>query len=402
MLPEPLTTAALADAMAESNPDSLAAATRLRRRYPPQVAAAALEQASLRQHAAVKFGSAAAGMFFTRDGLEQATRPAIAAHHADRFTAAGVRRVVDLGCGIGSDAMAVADAGLSVTAVERDPHTAEIAEANLSNVEATEGGASVADNWRGISVDVAAGDAERLAAALIGTGDGVFADPSRRTAAGRVWRTTDFSPRWDLVLRLLSGERPAGIKLGPGIPHSQIPGGVEAEWVSDRGETVEVTLWAGPGSEPEQRAALIMPDHRLPTDPSATVDVAPPGSYIYEPAGAVIRAGGIATLAQRIGGWLLDSQIAYLSSDHATPTPYATGFRIVEVLPYREKDLRSWVRDHRVGRLEIKKRGIDVDPAALRRRLRPTGDESATMIIARTTDGRKVLICERISPPAKL
>jgi hypothetical protein len=358
-------------------------------------------------------------MFFTRDGLEQATRPAVAAHHADRFVAAGVRRVVDFGCGIGTDAMAFADAGLSVTAVERDPHTAEIARANLSNIEATESGAAVVDNGRGASVDdsgreasvadngcgasseIITGDAEQLAAGLLDTGGGVFADPSRRTAAGRVWRTTDFSPSWDLVLRLLCGDRPAGVKLGPGIPHSQIPSGVEAEWISDRGETVEVTLWAGPGANPDQHAALIMPDHRLAADPSATVGIAPLGSYIYEPDGAVIRAGAIATLAQRIGGWLLDSQIAYLGSDHARPTPYATGFKIIEVLPYREKDLRGWVRDHRIGRLEIKKRGIDIDPAVLRRRLRPSGDKAATMIIARTSEGTQVLICERISQPAK-
>ena len=102
----------LAAAMAEPDPGSLAAATRLRRVAEPEQAAAALQQAALRRQAVAKFGAAAETMFFTRDGLEQATRPAVADQHAQRFLAAGVRRVVDLGCGIGADALAFARARL--------------------------------------------------------------------------------------------------------------------------------------------------------------------------------------------------------------------------------------------------------------------------------------------------
>ena len=65
-------------------------------------------------------------------GLEQATRPEVADHHASRFLEAGVRRVIDLGCGIGSDSMAFARAGLEVVAVDVDPATAAVAQANLA------------------------------------------------------------------------------------------------------------------------------------------------------------------------------------------------------------------------------------------------------------------------------
>ena len=130
-LPFGLTADALGAAVAEEDPESLAAASRLRARFDPGLAAAALTQAALRRQARAKFGADAETMFFTRDGLEQATRPAIAEHHARRFVAAGVRRVIDLGCGIGSDALAFARAGLEVVAVERDPDTAAVAAANL-------------------------------------------------------------------------------------------------------------------------------------------------------------------------------------------------------------------------------------------------------------------------------
>ena len=113
------------------------------------------------------------------------------------------------------------------------------------------------------------GDAVELAPTLLG-GPGVaaFADPARRTGRGRSWRLEDLSPPWSFVETLLAGDRAAGVKLGPGLPHRVIPAGVEAEWVSERGDTVEVGLWAGPGTLPGTRVALLLPDDRLVVDPS--------------------------------------------------------------------------------------------------------------------------------------
>ena len=130
-LPFGLTGDALAAAMSEADRDSLAASSRMRARYGPELAAAALTQATLRRQARAKFGEAAAEMFFTRAGLEQATRPEVADHHASRFREAEVRRVIDLGCGIGSDSMAFLRAGLEVVAVDVDPATAAVARSNL-------------------------------------------------------------------------------------------------------------------------------------------------------------------------------------------------------------------------------------------------------------------------------
>ncbi len=83
--------------------------------HDPGLVAAVLTQAKLRQKARGKFGDFAGRMLFTEAGLEQATRLAVAAQHAGRFAAAGLRRVADLGCGIGGDAMAMAALDLDVT-----------------------------------------------------------------------------------------------------------------------------------------------------------------------------------------------------------------------------------------------------------------------------------------------
>ena len=90
--------------------------------------------------------------------------------------------MVDLGCGIGTDALALLDAGLEVVAVEADPETASIAQANL-----------------GDRAEVLVGDAVELAPSLLGPGVGAFADPARRTGRGRSWRVEDLSPPWSFV-----------------------------------------------------------------------------------------------------------------------------------------------------------------------------------------------------------
>lgn len=51
---------------------------------------------------------------------------------------------------------------------------------------------------------------------------------------------------------------------------------------------------------------------------------------------------------------------------------------MLQELPYDERGLRRWVQEQGVGILEIKVRGIDVDPAVLRKKLKPAGKASAT------------------------
>lgn len=379
MLPFGLTSEALNAAMLEEDPESLAAATRMRTQYGPELAATALTQATLRRQARAKFGEAAAVMFFTRAGLEQATRPEVADHHAGRFAEAGVRRVIDFGCGIGSDSMAFARAGLEVVAVDVDPVTATVAQANLAG-----------------RAEVICADASDVVEQLMTSGVGVFCDPARRDDRGRVWRVEDFTPPWSTVMNLLDGRRAAGVKLGPALPHALIPAAMEAEWITHRGETVEVTLWAGTGANPGRRSALIMPDARLTVTAAPPLPVRDLGRYLYEPAGAVIRAGGIADLGAQLGAGLLDPQVAYLTSDQLCSTPFAAAFEVQQRLPFHLKALRNWVREAQIGVLEIKKRGIDMDPAKLRRRLRLAGPNSATMVVSRTPSGAIAARVDRV------
>ena len=351
---------------------------KLRRRYHATLVTAAVTQAALRHRAVAKFGPDAERMYFTPDGLEQATRTTVGIHRAKRLAAAlPGATAVDLGCGIGGDLISAARAGLRVTGVERDPETAATARANLAAL--------------GLPGDVLVGEAESTDLTPY---DVVFADPARRADGRRVFDHNAYSPPWPFVTALL--ERTACVKVAPGIPHDTIPDGVEAEWVSDAGEVKEAALWSGELYGGTPRRATLLPSEATVADAPAA-DTGPVGQYIYEPDGAVVRAGLVTAVAAAVDGWLLDPRIAYVTATQYVATPLASAYEMLEELPYKEKALRAWVRGQGIGTLEIKKRGVDLDPAQLRKKLAPKGSASATLIITRIGREAVAYSCRRVT-----
>ncbi|OJV60674.1 MAG: SAM-dependent methyltransferase [Cellulomonas sp. 73-145] len=356
----------------------------------PALVAAALTQSRLRARARTKFGDFADGMLFTPAGLEQATRLPVAAHHARRYLAAGLTRVADLTTGIGADAMALAGVGIQVLAVDLDEVTAAVATVNLRHFP---------------EAQVRHGDGLQLDLAAEGV-DGVYADPARRSAAGRrSWEPTDWTPPLDALLALRDRVPAVGLKLGPGLPHRLVPDGALAQWVSVDGDVVEVGLWFGPlAPEGPGRSALVLRDGRAHTLTGGTDDDERPpvgavGTYLYEPDGAVIRAGLVGTVAQDLSGRLLDPTIAYVTADRLVPSDVATTYRVLDDLPFGVKRLRTYLRERGVGRLTVKKRGTAVTPEQLRGQLDLRGDAEATVVLTRVGGSQRVLLVEPVAGP---
>ncbi|MDR7087716.1 SAM-dependent methyltransferase [Aeromicrobium panaciterrae] len=351
----------------------LALGTRLRKTYASALVAAAVTQNHLRGKAIAKFGEDASRMYFTHDALEQSTRQRVAAHRASRLASTGAESVVDLGCGIGGDLIAFARAGLRVRGVELDPVRAAVAEANLHAL--------------GLDGEVITADVRKVE---IGKDEVAFIDPARRDGRGRTFSTSDLQPPWEWVCRLLEGRAVA--KVMPGLAHDAVPQGVEAEWVSDGGDLVEACLWGAPFATATRRAT-VLPSGQGLVSIGELAALAQPGAYIYEPDDAVIRSGLVGELAGDIGGWLMDTRIAYVSSDRAVTTPLARGFRVIDELPFREKPLKAALQVRRIGTLTVKKRGVDIVPEELIKRLKLKGPNPATVIMTRVRgDGRAFLV----------
>lgn len=365
--------------------DELALATRLRRDHPAELVSAALAQARLRQRARAKFGEDAARMYFTPDGVEQSTRSSVAVYRAGRFAGLGVRRLADLCCGIGGDAIALARAGVQVLAVDHSPLACAAARANAQALGLDH------------RIEVRCADVRSVDTSGF---DAVFVDPARRSARGRVFDPEAYSPPLSWAVEAAERAPRAALKVAPGIPHEAVPAGVEAEWVSDRGEVKEAVLWFGgadggsggdrPG--PAVRATLLPGGHTLAGTGLPDPEAGPVGRYLYEPDGAVVRAHLVAEVAARVRGTLIDPTIAYVTSDELVPTPYATAYEIGDVLPFNLKRLKALLRQREVGTVVVKKRGSAVEPEELRRRLKPEGPNSATVILTRVAGAPTMLL----------
>ncbi|HTK67971.1 MAG TPA: class I SAM-dependent methyltransferase [Pseudonocardia sp.] len=401
--------------------NELAVAERLRARYPVEMVNAALGMTELRRRARAKF-TLADDMYFTRDGLEQASGEASSRHRARRFAGAG--RVVDLCTGIGGDliGLAGADGVAEVTAVDRDPLHLRMA---VLNAAAYRVGAEV----RTSCVDVRDADLDGAGA--------VFVDPARR-AAGRRLRTGESEPPLAWCAALTERVGGVGVKAAPGLDRASVPPGWEVEFVAHGRDLKEAVLWspslagagvasratvlpsgvggaeagargsgaetgardsgadtgardtgaeAGPGTDGYDGVEFLA----VPGDP---VECREPGEYLLDPNPAITRAGLVEDLARVLGAWKIDPMIAFLSADRPLTSRFARTLRVLDSAPWREKELAARLRALGIGSVDVRRRGLAGDVDVLRRRLKLPPGRPATLVMTRVDDQPWALICE--------
>ena len=327
----------------------------LRQRFAPDEAAVLLDQARLRQAARAKFPDADK-LYFIDEALQQASSLAVARYRARYF--APYQRVADLGCGIGGDTIAMAVVGPHVLAFERDPVRAYFAATNIQALQLTSRAEVICDDWTTATLDVEA----------------AFIDPARRVHERRVFHLDQMEPPIAAILALAADIPHLLVKVAPGIDYSEIPSGVEVEFISEHGTLKEALLRFGDFRRGVERTATLLPGPHQFTSivEDRTVVVQQPGAFFYEPDPAILRASLVRPLAVELGATQIDESIAYLTSDICVTTPFARVWRVLRHGPFNLKGLNVWLRELGAGDVIVKKRGSPIDPDAFRKRLKTT------------------------------
>lgn len=358
----------------------------LRERLDPDQAALVLTQLDLQNRAREKF-SAADHMLFTRAGLEQATSASIADWRAQRF--AGFERIIDLCCGIGGDAMALASLPHApvLTMVDRDPVHLLLAEHNVRTVVPNA-------EIHVIESDVLDVDLTHEHA--------IFIDPARRTDRGRMEKA-ESDPPLTWAIGLAEQGRALGIKAAPGIDHDAVPTGWELEMIASGFDLKEAVLWS-PGlaevtSPRPARSATVIddsgPHHFLSRhcDGVANVELRP-GNWLLDLNPAITRAGLVEDFACETHTGMIDGRIGFLVADQFIDTRFSRAMRILDVLPWHEKRIKSRLRELEAGPIDIRRRGLAGDVDAITKRLRGKGDRRLTIAMTRVDDEPAAIICE--------
>jgi len=367
---------------------TLSLLTQLRRTFAADVAGELLSQAQLRRRALAKFADADR-MYFVAEALEQATAQTPAEHRAAQLDAlAPDGALLDLGCGIGGDMLALARRR-TVIAYEIDPVRARIAQANAAALGLADCVAIHTADWTAA-----------LAAGALPPSVAAFVDPARRRDGKRAFSLHMMQPPLAAILDLCARIPLVAVKVMPGVQNDELPADCCVEFVSHEGACKEAVLWFGREGAPRRWASVHRADgwHTLANDGAA-----PPlgelaaGMFLYEPDPAVIRAGALAPLCARLDGHLFAPDIAYIVAPRFRPEALAQGFAIEEVHRFSLKLLNRRLAALGVGQVELLKRGFPQEPESLRPRLRLTqGGRPAALIFTRRGDEHWMLIGRRV------
>jgi hypothetical protein len=324
-------------------------------------AAVLVETTLLRRKATAKFADPS-DWLFTDEALQQATAEPVASHRARRLAGLTVH---DATCSIGTELAALRNSAAYVVGSDIDPVRLAMAAHNVAGVDLCR-----ADALRPITRDTV-----------------VLVDPARRSGGRRRFHPGDYTPALDVLLDVYRG-RQLVVKCAPGIDFEEVSRlgfRGEIEVTSLAGSVREACLWSEGLAGATRRATMLDTGEVVTDGDPDDCPVAPAGRWIVDPDGAVVRAGLVRHYAARHGLWQLDPEIAYLSGDRLPEN--VRGFEVLEELSYSERRLRQALSARDVGAVEILVRGVDVDPDALRARLRLRGSEPVSVVIARIGSG---------------
>ncbi len=378
----------------------------LRQEYPAEVVRAALTLAALRTQARPRF-TRADEMWFDRTRLEQATQEIVARHKAQRFAACAGQTVLDLCCGVGSDAIAIARQGSEVDETDafrlgpllsivepkvKVPITVRAVDMSPLATWFTQRNAEV----YGVAshIETLVSDVEKVDIA----GQFVHLDPDRRTQGQRQVRLEFGSPGLPYLQALTKTAAGGAIKVSPASNFGGKFTDCEVELVSVHGECKEATIWFGQLRHADPFRATILPQGAtIAGDPWEYRPRLVPSvlNYLFDPDPAVVRAGLVDRVGESLGLWRLDDAEEYLTGDTLVDSPFVRGFEVLADLNNNTKEIRNYFRTSPFGQVEIKCRHMSIDADAIRRKLPLPGKEPGVLLFARVAGKARAIIARR-------
>lgn len=331
----------------------------------------AFEQWDLRRRATAKF-SRAAEMYFVREALEQATSEAVADYHASLFPSG--EPVLDLTCGIGADAIALARRG-PVTAFELDGTRAECAARNLAIY--------------GLRGDVITADC--LAAEW--RADYAFADPARRIGGRRSIDISEFLPDPHELARRMRDLELGLIKLTPMLPDDVLDSlGVGVEFVSYGGECREAIVLLGRRARRGRFAVHVESDKRLAeSDPPPMTETL--GEWLYDVDPAAVRAHAVGDFAREHGLRVLGDSRGYLTGGEADGA-WIRGYQVLDAGAYDEKRIDAALSLVDAKSPVFKQRRANQDLDRLGRKFKRTGSRDVVVAFYRVGPSLRWVLAE--------
>jgi hypothetical protein len=350
-----------------SSPSANAIA-KLRRTFDHDDLRLAIDLVGARRLAARKFPSRP-HLLCDRQGIEQASSEQTAAWKARRF---GSEPVLDLCCGIGGDAMALAARGPTV-GVDRSPARSVMCHVNAGIETRTDEVSSV-----------------ELDAPLI------HIDPARRdeVTGKRRWALEALEPSVMAIAKITDAVEGGAIKLGPGLGRDEaLPfGETTLEFLAEHGSIVQAVVWFGSlatagALRRASDAGTGISIEGVPRRPEYRSTV---GQFLLTPHVAIERAELLPQALGPLDARELAPGLGLLSCDEVPETPWFSCFRVDAVMSPRLPKVKAWLRAHDGGQVVVRTRDQAIDADAWTRSLQGSGATEFVLFGLRL--GKKIVV----------
>ena len=337
---------AIADELAAANIPPHRRALWLHGRYSPDVCQTAIELLGARERAP-RENPMARRLFYTKAALEQSSCAAMAKYHSALFTPGSM--VVDAGCGIGMDTLAIASDAHNMLSMDVDPVHCLYTRLN--------------SEIAGISHRVTVVKADVMQCRLEHS-QRLFADPMRRNESGRLLDPSMWSPPLNFYLNLENDVDHIVIKASPMLkPDSMLLAGRQIRYIEWNGECREALICCG--KTIHQRDVKMAVNLTSGSDMLSYVcgspSIAKIGRYLIDPSPSVLAADMLPELADQLSAWRISAGCGYLSSNELVPSTFAKHYHVVDAFKYHRKELMRYLKNHSARSVVLKKRGLPAE-----------------------------------------
>lgn len=315
-------------------------------------------------------------------GAQQASGGIAATHRARRLDNLGVKRIVEVGCGLGLDTRALA-AQASVCALDLDRARLLLAKTNTYRLHPDADALFVQGGL----------DAVKAEGAVI------YADPDRRPKGRRVHDPEEGSPPLSALLDMGVPAEGLVVKLAPAADPYALAEHGEVEFVSVGRELKEILLWVGGVAGEGRRVSLPEFGAELrgrPGEPAPPpAERLEPGAWLWDPDPALSRSGLTGLAFAQAGGRPIADGVVYGIAPKPSPDKWFRSERLVAVFGPGPKEVRRELKARGIGRVRTSRRDFALSPEDFVKRLRlDGGGKIGRLHLTRTGEGPRVLLTE--------
>ena len=210
-------------------------------------------------------------------------------------------------------------------------------------------------------------------------------DPARRKLESENQRQFEnLTPSLQEVLEIAKSYKGGMVKLPPGYPIDEIPLDAEIIYLGSRQDCRECLVLLGDLAQNPGKIRTVILDKEKSFE------------FISEPCSLFIRSKLFTQFAKEWNAKILSDGIAYLTTKEPISHIGFSSFAVLDSVPLGTSAVKNMLKKHGIGKLTLKKRGVEIIPEEEIKRLKPKGKNEGILFYTRVAGEKTAILTQRI------